>query len=50
MLRNHRAILALEVIGTAQAKGLLRKLAGGARGAALTEQAAAALARLERGR
>jgi WD40 repeat protein len=48
-LREHRAVLALEVGGTAEARALLRRLAGGAKGAALTEEARAALARLEKG-
>jgi hypothetical protein len=45
-LREHRAVLALEVAGTAQARGVLRRLAGGANGASLTEEPKAALSRL----
>jgi WD40 repeat protein len=46
--RNHRAVAALEWIGTPAARALLRRLAGGAPGARLTVEARAALARLGR--
>jgi hypothetical protein len=46
--RHHRAILALEWIGTPAARALLHKLADGASGARLTAEARAALKRLER--
>jgi hypothetical protein len=45
-LRLARAIEVLEHIGTADAIALLRRLAGGARGTPLTEEALAALGRL----
>jgi hypothetical protein len=45
-LRDHRAIQALEHIGTPQAKEVLQKLAAGAPGALRTEEAKAALQRL----
>jgi WD40 repeat protein len=47
--RERRGVEALERIGTAEARALLRRLAGGADGALLTETARAALRRLERG-
>lgn len=46
-LRAGRAVAALETIGTPEAKALLRRLAGGAPGAALTVEAAESLERLE---
>jgi WD40 repeat protein len=49
-LREHRAVLALELVGTADARGLLQRLSGGAKGASLTEEAEAALSRLRNGR
>jgi RNA polymerase sigma factor (sigma-70 family) len=45
-LRTARAVEATERAGTADAKNLLREWAGGVRGAALTEAARSALARL----
>jgi hypothetical protein len=45
-LRRMRAVEVLERIGNARAKGVLRKLAGGAAGAPLTQAAQEALARL----
>jgi WD40 repeat protein len=47
-LRSHRALLALEMMGTPAARGLLDKLATGAAGALQTIEAKAALARLTR--
>jgi len=47
-LRALRAIESLEHMGTGEAQRVLEKLAAGARGARLTEDAAAALARLRR--
>jgi WD40 repeat protein len=47
-LRELRCIRVLEAIGTAEARQLLRKLAGGAAGARVTREAKAALQRLER--
>ncbi len=47
-LRQLRAVHALELCGTAQARQLLRTLAGGASGARLTRDARAALERLEK--
>jgi WD40 repeat protein len=47
-LRQMRALLALELIGSPPARDLLRKLAGGAAGARLTRDAKAALERLKR--
>jgi hypothetical protein len=46
--RERRAVEALERIGSAEARALLKRLAGGADGALLTETARAALRRLER--
>jgi hypothetical protein len=46
MLRQHRAVLALEMRGTPQARQLLQKLATGAPDARLTREAKAALQRL----
>jgi WD40 repeat protein len=45
-LRDGRAVLALELIGTARCRDVLRKLAEGADGAPLTRDAKAALKRL----
>jgi hypothetical protein len=47
-LRSLRAVRVLEYAGTVEARRLLRELAGGAEGAALTRQAQAALTRLNR--
>jgi hypothetical protein len=47
-LRDHRAIQALEHIGTPEARQLLEALAGGAPGARRTEEAKAVLGRLSR--
>ncbi len=47
-LRDGRAVLALEQIGSPSARELLKRLAGGAPAAPLTTDARAALARLER--
>jgi hypothetical protein len=47
-LRSLRAARVLEYVGTSEARRLLRELAGGAEGAALTRQAQATLARLNR--
>jgi WD40 repeat protein len=47
-LRDTRAVAVLERVGTPKARRLLRELAGGARGAWLTEEAHAALRRLDR--
>jgi hypothetical protein len=47
-LRELRALEVLELIGTAEAKDMLRGLAKGAAGAMLTQEAGAALARLEK--
>jgi hypothetical protein len=47
-LRSVRALAVLEHAGTPEARQLLRELAGGARGAWLTEEARAAWGRLER--
>jgi HEAT repeat protein len=47
-LRSLRAIELLERLGDHQARGLLRRLAAGAAGAWLTEEARATLERLER--
>jgi WD40 repeat protein len=47
-LRQARAVQALELIGSARARALLKKLAGGAEGAYLTRDAQGALRRLER--
>jgi RNA polymerase sigma factor (sigma-70 family) len=47
-LRAMRAVEALELAGTAGARGELEKLAGGAAGVRLTEEAKAALRRLNR--
>jgi hypothetical protein len=47
-LRDHRAIQALEHIGTPAAKDLLEALAGGAPDARRTEEAKAALRRMVR--
>lgn len=47
-LRSLRALRVLELAGTAEAQQLLRELAGGAEGAALTRTAQAALTRLNR--
>ena len=47
-LRMIRSVEVLEGIGTAEAQGILKDLAAGGEGAALTEQARKALARLER--
>jgi WD40 repeat protein len=49
-LREHRAILALEARGTPQARRLLDRLARGAQGAQMTEEAKAALRRLAKRR
>jgi hypothetical protein len=46
-LQQHRAVAALEWIGTPGARALLRKLADGAPGARLTVEASAALKRLQ---
>jgi hypothetical protein len=46
VLRQLRALEVLERIGTLEARALLAKLAMGGEGAALTEHAKAALARL----
>jgi WD40 repeat protein len=45
-LRQGRAILTLELIGTPRARELLRRLAGGAPGATCTDEAKSALGRL----
>jgi RNA polymerase sigma factor (sigma-70 family) len=47
LLRDIRAVEVLERLGTAEARGLLRDLAGGAPAARLTREAQAALQRLE---
>jgi WD40 repeat protein len=47
-LRDGRAVLALELIGTARCRDVLRKLADGADGAPLTREAKAALKRLSK--
>jgi WD40 repeat protein len=47
-VRESRALLVLELIGSESAGDLLRKLAGGAEGARLTQDAQLALKRLER--
>jgi WD40 repeat protein len=47
-LRARRALAVLERIGTPEARDLLRKLAGGAPGARLTQEAKDALKRLEK--
>jgi WD40 repeat protein len=47
-LRDLRAVLVLEQIGSAEARALLRRLAAGAAEAPLTQEAKAALRRLER--
>jgi WD40 repeat protein len=47
-LRRARAVQALELIGSEQARALLKKLAGGAAGATLSRDARGALGRLER--
>jgi hypothetical protein len=47
-LREMRAVMVLEVRGTQEARRLLRRLAGGAPEALLTQEAKAALARLQR--
>jgi hypothetical protein len=47
-LREHRALQALEYIGTAQAKEVLQALAGGAPGVYRTEAAETALRRMRR--
>jgi hypothetical protein len=47
-LRLLRAVEALEAMGTAQARRLFQEWSRGAAGALLTEEARAALARLER--
>jgi HEAT repeat protein len=47
-LRQVRALELLECVGTEEAKALLKELAKGAPGAALTEQAKVALKRFER--
>lgn len=49
-LREHRAVLALEARGTAEARRILASLADGAAGARLTVEAKAALARLGDGK
>jgi hypothetical protein len=49
-LRAARAVEALEHIGSAEARMLLRKWANGAEGASLTREARAALARMDRPR
>jgi hypothetical protein len=46
-LQEHRAVLALEARASSEARRLLRKLAGGEPAAPLTQEAKAALARLE---
>jgi RNA polymerase sigma factor (sigma-70 family) len=46
-IRQTRAVLVLEWIDDAESKNLLRKWAGGLRGAFLTEEASAALTRLD---
>jgi WD40 repeat protein len=46
-LRRHRAVLALEARGTPEARRLLRRLAGGEAVARLTQEAQAALQRLQ---
>jgi dipeptidyl aminopeptidase/acylaminoacyl peptidase len=46
-LRDSRAVAVLEQVATPKARQLLRELAGGARGAWLTEEARAALRRLD---
>ncbi len=48
MLRSLRAVRVLEYAGTVEARRLLRELATGAEGARLTQQAQAALTRLNR--
>ena len=45
-LRSIRAIMALERIGSAEAQGVLKTMAGGAPGARETEEAKASLERL----
>jgi hypothetical protein len=47
-LRDLRAVLVLEQIGSAEARALLRRLAAGTTEASLTQEAKAALRRLER--
>jgi hypothetical protein len=47
-LRTARALEALELSGTAEARRVLEKIAGGAEGAWLSEEARAVLRRLER--
>jgi WD40 repeat protein len=47
LLQEHRAVMVLEARGTPAARQLLRRLAAGLPGARLTEEAAAALRRLE---
>jgi hypothetical protein len=47
---EQRAVLVLEVAGTPEARALLLRLASGAKGAVLTEEARAALARLKAAR
>jgi len=48
-LRNLRAVLVLEQLGTADARGLLEKIAAGAPGDSLTEEARESLSRLRKG-
>jgi hypothetical protein len=49
-LRDSRAVAVLEQVATPKARRLLRELAGGARGAWLTEEARGALRRFDRNR
>jgi WD40 repeat protein len=49
-LRDSRAVAVLEQVGTPRARRLLRELAGGARGAWLTEEARGTLRRFDRNR
>jgi hypothetical protein len=47
-LRECRAVMTLELVGDADARALLRRLAAGLSSAFLTREARSALARLER--